>query len=608
MGLASPRKSSSYRKNLWVAVVLCLLILLLEIFAYTHNFFLPNTGNHAGAKAPLAILKSTQNEVMHKSDGTLIWKNPEAGNELFREDAIATMNDSQAVIAFADQSELVIEPNSLVILEMAPQMEKQAGSQATPIIARLIKGSMRRKTKGPSMLLVKLSSRPDAKTVELDDPLGSAVFRLIHNEWGLQVVVEGGKITVNKSQTLNALESADITHDTVKLPSPRLKKPTIEIKRRESQGAPSRARAVACWGEFFLPCAWAEDEPAPLEVNIHFDWEATPGSSSYLVQISKDISFSQIILEKQVNEIGYTYSFASDYSPTDFFFRVAAQSAAGETGKFSDPQRVEVRPEMTRPSLKQAAKKAAEVPAKVPAKKLPAPPKKLKSAAKKKMSPPLIARSETAPSRSTHLEIALGAMYHHREFKGTSAPKSATGSGFVPSRLRVEGIVLGENENSWVYSFGGTYLFEVGKPTLSTLKSSTKLGTPFWRAWFLAGSTWNSLLLSAGPYATSSSVIRFSGLDLVSQSKILLGALARLSPHPDSSASFHWSTQLGLIASGSMGADFSFSFQQPLDSFGRLKPYRASEKRGYFWGAETMMRWTKMETAYGAVIEIGRIF
>jgi len=102
-------------KKLWLPAIFCFLLLLSEIYLFSgNNFFFRHKHNDP---TQLAMLVSAQNQVLHKNEGTLVWRNPEEGSALFREDAIATMADSQAVIAFADKSELIVEPNSLVVLE-----------------------------------------------------------------------------------------------------------------------------------------------------------------------------------------------------------------------------------------------------------------------------------------------------------------------------------------------------------------------------------------------------------------------------------------------------------------------------------------------------------
>ncbi len=587
----SPEKPKNPSKldqtRFWFLVAFALALLAGEIYLYTQNFFMPNTVKKSDLSAPLATVKSIENEVVRKSHGTLIWQNSQVGADLFREDAIATMNDAETVITFADQSELVIEPNSLVILEMAPEMEKQALPGKSKIMLRLIKGSIKRKNKGASKLLVKLSSDPNAKVADLDDPAGGAVFRLVRYEWGLQVVIEGGKVSVDNGKTMGEGETADIVHDAKKLPPPWLKKPSVEIKRNEES-----SNRTPCWLGFLIPCAYAADE-APLEVTIHFQWKEVENANAYLIQVSRDSSFSQIILEKKLSDTGYDYTFPSDYSSNEFYFRVAAVSVKNELGKFSDPQRVEVKAGAFRPK-----------PVKV--KKKPPPPvvKKVEVAA-----PEEEAAAPPKPKSRSRTEVALGAMYHQRDFKSkTEKPLTAHGGGFVPAEIRLEQTWLADDDH--VSLFGGAYLFETARPNVGSSdgdEEQKKIGTPLWRVWFLRGSSGKPTMFSWGPYATSTSVIKESGVEFTGQTKILLGVLARYSLHPGGETGSEWSIESGVLAVGSLGVDLRASIQRPF-SVGDTGSYRPIEKTGYFWRIEAMLRQIKIESSYGATLEIGRWF
>ncbi|MGZ3730924.1 MAG: hypothetical protein ACXVCG_16995 [Bdellovibrionota bacterium] len=553
-----------------------------------------------GDATQLATLKFTQNQVLQKADGTLFWQSPKDGSALFREDAVATMGNSQAVIAFADNSELIVEPNSLVILEMAPPIGTEAPRDGAQIVTRLIRGSMKRRNTGRSKILVKLSSDPNAEAAVLDDPHGSAIFRLVHDSAGLRIIIEGGTLTVNGKDNLKEADTLTLAMGGTKLPPPRLLKPSVETRFQKPPRKGGHTRLERIWN-FLVPSANAADEAEDesIQVRIHFDWELVPDASHYLIQISKDPAFADVVLEKKVKGTEFVYEFLSPNERAEFFFRAAAISGTDQPGKFSDPQRIEVLPKKT-PVFDRPAKKAASM----------APP--AEKHAREEKAAPEPARVEapvetlSAPLPSALVEVAIGAAAQRRQFKNTTqTPKTAQGSGVVPAAVRIEGrFRLSESR---FLSVGASDLLEVSKP-VDALLSTQKVATPLWRLWLLYGARWNSLLLSGGPYASSSSVISLTGFTLTSQSKVLLGAAGRASPHPDTPVLFYWSLQAGLLAAGSTGADLSVSLRRPFRGFGSFSPFKLSEEHGLFWVLEGQGRLSKLENSSAAMLELGYLF
>src|SRR6185437_14320663 len=108
-----------------------------------------DAGAHSG-RAVIATYESGKNQVRQKTAGTIIWNSPAAGQTLYQEDAIATMPDSEAVVKFADNSEMIVEADSLIVFEQADFAKGGVGGK---IIARLVRGSVRRKNAGPMDLV-----------------------------------------------------------------------------------------------------------------------------------------------------------------------------------------------------------------------------------------------------------------------------------------------------------------------------------------------------------------------------------------------------------------------------------------------------------------------
>jgi hypothetical protein len=365
-----------------------------------------------------------------------------------------------------------------------------------------------------------------------------------------------------------------------------------------------------------LPSAHAEEpkthRKSSKSVEIQFDWDAVPGAQAYVIQVSGDSRFEQVLVESQVSDTSFPYRIPSPGEPLQFFFRVAAVGADGTRSEFSAPQSVEIRPE---------PKSLAEAPKPIP---LPMPSPTPSPTPSPLALPPPMARSKPKPAptkpatlaRSTvteepssvqaprerssfHAEIAYGALAQKRELKGTANPRTSSGTGLIPSRVRAELELLNEGSSAWIA--GGSYLFETASPELAGALPA-KLSVPVLQAWAGYGFRWDSLLVALGPYATSTNRILSAGLGFRSEAQLVFGAFASMGPHPDSVSGFQWKARLGAGAAGSTGADLSLSLRRSLTGFRSAK---WSETRGLFLGAELQGRWMSLETAYAGALELG---
>src|SRR5437588_12783266 len=104
--------SGSKLRALWLPALLCLLLLTGEVFVLVHDLG-PGATARRAQTAPIATFESGKNEVRQKSAGTIIWQQPSGGQTLYQQDSIATMSDSEATVRFPDNSEMIIEPDSL---------------------------------------------------------------------------------------------------------------------------------------------------------------------------------------------------------------------------------------------------------------------------------------------------------------------------------------------------------------------------------------------------------------------------------------------------------------------------------------------------------------
>ena len=583
----NPSPLSNDLRILWLPAIFCLVLLAAEFYVLLHNWDSSAHSDLSGRGEPIASYLSGKKIVRQKTVGTLVWEAPTPSQLLFREDAIATMDDSEAVLVFKDHSELVVESNSLVILEEAPTDSTGAGK----IVARLVKGSIKRRNTGSSSFFIKLSRSKDAPPIEITDTRGGAVFRVVYRLSGYEVLVESGGIVVNGANGKNALIAGQklAAGEPVKLMAPRLKKAKVEIL----DPAAPRKKPGAQFFQKLFQALWPEAEAAELppsgQIAIHFFWEPTPGASSYVIQISKSPDFSRILSESRTPHSNFRFKTPALTEKSQFYFRVAGVSGDGNVGEFSAIETVEVTPQEL-----EIAASSPPTPA-APATKPPEQP----------ASPMTHSEVTRAPSIiRQHAWFWYGAQLDHRTLKnsgstGITNPTETSGGGFVPARLGME--LQRAQDQSRYFSIGGTYLYERAHPKLPAQipsQSDSPLSTSALRAWITFGKSFEAgqqlLTYHFGPYAGSSSRIRESGLLFGSETIWMFGGIAALQ---NVSQNFSWRFQLAVLPIGTLGADASGWLRKTLVHQGPL--------HGTFAGLEIETRQTTVESSYGAALEMG---
>ena len=232
---------------------------------------------------PLARIEDSRREVRTKLAGTLLWSPPDPGQALYRQDAIATMEGSDARVSFPDGTELTIEEGSLVIFEEPPKPGLFALGKPPTIAARLLRGSIKKTHAGTSSILLKFSEKKEAEALKLDDASGTSVFRVVFAQGGIRVIVESGSLRTQISDRSTAIaeggsplaitpEGAPASPTPMLLPPPVLRKPTIGIQERAiPDPVPSSVL------NFLFPSAWAGSKK-PMAAPCF--WTKSPTSTS----------------------------------------------------------------------------------------------------------------------------------------------------------------------------------------------------------------------------------------------------------------------------------------------------------------------------------------
>lgn len=607
--------------RLWLPAMLCLVLIGIESFLLFYNLDDVSDRSPAGQTEPIGTFMLGKNDVRQKPGGTLVWSAPEEGQVLYRGHAIATMGDSEAFIEFLDESELVIEPDSMVILEEAPFETGgiQLDGEFSAIVLRLVKGSVKREGKSKTPVMIRLSDDQDEKPIRLDDRTGNSVFRVVRRAHGVEVTVEAGSIQLDGEHQVDEGQIVSTEGEVPKvLAPPKLKRPKIQI-------VPAGARHS--WLDRFSLISSAHAEVIP-KVIIHFEWESVSDATSYRIQISRDPKFNTIIADERVKRAEYPFETTVGKTESKLYYRVAGVDQEGTTGEFSDPGSVTIepsaelveaiqRPKPTptpepkptpKPTPIAVAKKEPPKPAPRPsltprpiAKAEAAPAAKPRPQTRKPL-PPMISEIEERELSAWRLEALYGAVFHHRGFSGETPPSSVGGSGLVPLQLHGE-LNLRKAFGADQVQLGGTYLLEQATAQISDIPQEAT-SVALFRAWGQMGFTLGRTLLSAGPFFSNTQEFSWEFTQLASSSKLLGGLTLELASHPDALRKFPWEARMTAFALGGFGVEASSTVKFALLG---LKPFRPSQFRGMIGSIEALGR-LGPETSYGGAVEVGYAF
>ena len=575
---------------------------------------------------PLARIEDSRREVRTKLAGTLLWSPPDPGQALYRQDAIATMEGSDARVSFPDGTELTIEEGSLVIFEEPPKPGLFALGKPPTIAARLLRGSIKKTHAGTSPILLKFSEKKEAEALKLEDASGTSVFRVVFAQGGIRVIVESGSLRTQISDRSTAIaeggsplaitpEGAPASPTPMLLPPPVLRKPTIEIQERAiPDPVPSSVL------NFLFPSAWAGSKK---EISITFSWEPISGANRYQVQISSDEDFRTLLLEKSAPGPRFEYLSAPPEKDSTLFFRVAGVDVQGRIGEYSSTGKVEIQSQarvapprlpsvVATPLSTQALiasaldgsrhRSSSRASSGSPQAPIPAPVSSPPPSTQPTKPEPAASEPIAFVPATYRQEVSIGAAYHSRTLKNPDRlPRVTQGSGFVPARLRATFSRIPGTASLWQIDGGLTYLLEQASLTVP-LTGTNRVGIATIQAWLTLSQPWGALQVGAGPYLASSHRIGFQNSRVDSQLLWLGGGVLQISPATRMPTLWHWEIRVAALALGSLGADFSFSAKRFIQE---SEPRCRAESRGIFAGAEVGARASGVEGSSAGIVEVG---
>ncbi|MBI2712796.1 MAG: hypothetical protein HYX41_08090, partial [Bdellovibrio sp.] len=353
-GLSSSSKRTSQAYPVWVGLGLFVGSLALL-------FLLPdrNTDEPLRHGPPIASLKTRNRDVHSKPQGLVVWSIPKEGTRFYEKDSIATLSGSQATLIFADESELLLDSDTLIVIEKGPEGSWDgSGSREGKIITHLIRGTIEHRTKsGVPMVLESDSVGSPPLMLKTGEGTENA-YRVRATEGGVEVRVETGNLSLG-GKTLKALEGVKIKkgkdgrQNTDILPAGKspLSRPKIKVEKPGQPGGFYKTidRLFDFFSDFLtVASAHAAGTPATLEVKLKLKWEMEQGEPSparYRIQIANDPFFQDKLVDREIKSKEVDQTFRTPAVSANYYFRVAGVTQDGELGEFSETESFEINPD-----------------------------------------------------------------------------------------------------------------------------------------------------------------------------------------------------------------------------------------------------------------------
>lgn len=281
----------------------------------------PENSSFSEASVSIATLSRVKNEVKYKKAEGIVWTRASAGFKLFERDAVQTLKNAKATITFDAENFLEMDENSLVIIR------RMAGSRilrSRRSFMIVVNGRLRGRIDGSESGDVKLQIALPSGLAEINtgDSLNQKTeFEInVLPDTSTTVTVFTGlaKVSANgKTVSVNANE-------------------TTEIKKI---AAPATPKLILNPVSLNFPSSQKIYYYRDFPPEILFDWGESQKSKTYQLQISREVTFSQTILQETLPRSEFLYG---NLKKGVYFWRVAAVDDKGVNGRWSAVRKIEV--------------------------------------------------------------------------------------------------------------------------------------------------------------------------------------------------------------------------------------------------------------------------
>lgn len=153
---------------------------------------------------PIGELVSRREAVKIQNEGELIWDDAHDSDTLFRRQSLLTPQGGKAEVALLDGTGLLVDENTLIVLEKSPSNEL---SEYSRIIVRLLRGKLHKTAPRKTSNLLRRMGGPAGKTPEIEIDVGGTRIELTpsseltiaampESAGGARVIVRTGEVKI----------------------------------------------------------------------------------------------------------------------------------------------------------------------------------------------------------------------------------------------------------------------------------------------------------------------------------------------------------------------------------------------------------------------------
>lgn len=287
-----------------------LVLMVFSYFLYDDSLLFPKS--NTGELELIGSVAISQNDVRRKNLDTFSWLPASKKDSVFQNDSIFTGDRSEATIQLQDGTQIRIEPNSLITLNLKNgqmNLDLRYGN----LVGELAKGSsLTIKSGNEEFQLEGNSENPQEKsqirfnkahsgTVDLKLLSGNMKY-IDRKKQAVKELPKNAVVAVRKNGDINAVEKPQLV---LKTPD------NIDLLRVNP------------------------DDPIP------FEWQGRGDIARYELEISPDESFNSLALSKNTKE--QKAAVTDPLQPGPYFWRLKAYDRNGDLGATSSAQRLTLR-------------------------------------------------------------------------------------------------------------------------------------------------------------------------------------------------------------------------------------------------------------------------
>lgn len=303
-----------------IFITACIALLAFSYFLYDDSLLFPKANDSALQR--IGDVSVSENDVRRKNLDTFSWLPASRKDFVYQNDSIFTGDRSEAVVRLQDGTQIKIQPNSLITLNLnngQMSLDLRYGN----LVGELAQGSTLTVKSGTEEF--KLEGTKDAKEKS------SVEFKKSHSgNVDLKLISGNVKLVDKKKKAVKELAKNTVVAVDKKGEVKQVEKPTLHIITADNM-------------------QWMRvnpDDPLP------FEWQGKGDLSSYELEVSPQEDFSTLAYNKKTPQSGLQVT--EPLAPGPYFWRLKAFDSQGQVSITSPTRRMNlsyfVGPQVTWPS------------------------------------------------------------------------------------------------------------------------------------------------------------------------------------------------------------------------------------------------------------------